>query len=102
VAVEFEWDKEKAAGNLEKHGISFDGAKTVFSDPLARVVDDEWHAEDEAREIITGYSSKNRILVTIFIEREQDKVRIISARKAVPLERKKYEENAKRLRKANR
>ncbi|MGD1904440.1 MAG: BrnT family toxin [Leptolyngbyaceae cyanobacterium] len=41
VAMEYQWDSSKAARNLSEHGISFDEAKTVFSNPLALIFDDE-------------------------------------------------------------
>lgn len=93
---QFEWDRAKASSNLKKHGIGFDEAITVFNDPWAFVIEDEWHSEDEPRELITGYSSKNRILVTVFIEREFEVVRIVSARKATAAERRNYAQNAKK------
>lgn len=46
--MHFEWDKEKAASNLKKHGVSFAEAETVFGDSLARIFDDE-HSFDERR-----------------------------------------------------
>lgn len=93
--MRFVWDPNKATVNAKKHGVSFEEAKTVFYDPHAFVVPDEWHSDTELCEIITGFSSKQRILVTVFVEREIDVVRIISARKATALERGKYEENAR-------
>lgn len=52
--MEFEWDKAKAVANFKKHGVSFDEASTVFSDPLARIFDDTEHSAGERREIIAG------------------------------------------------
>ena len=49
--MRFEWDPEKAASNIRKHGISFDEAVTVFKDPLAFIFDDITHSEYEHREI---------------------------------------------------
>ena len=57
---EFEWDDHKAILNVKKHGVSFEEVKTVFSDPLARIFDDEWHSSDEKREIIIGHSINHR------------------------------------------
>lgn len=45
MALRFEWSPEKAEANLSKHGVSFDEAKTVFGDPLGRIVDDLRHSE---------------------------------------------------------
>ena len=87
----FEWDEEKAQANLRKHGVSFEEAQTVFTDPLAMTIPDPDHSIDEARFIIIGESDKKRILVVAHTERKK-KIRLISARKATRAERKKYEE----------
>ncbi|MBL8050561.1 MAG: BrnT family toxin, partial [Anaerolineales bacterium] len=47
--MKFSWDPRKADSNLRKHGIAFDEAITVFSDPLAYIFDDTEHSEDEHR-----------------------------------------------------
>ena len=88
----FEWDKNKASSNIRKHGVSFDEARTVFNDPLARIFDDEEHSSIERREIIIGHSIVNRLLVVCFTERKEA-IRIFSARLATLRERKDYEEN---------
>jgi uncharacterized DUF497 family protein len=92
--MEFEWDRLKAAGNVRKHKVTFDEASTVFDDPLARIFDDPEHSADERREIIVGHSILGRILLVCFTEREEDVVRIFSARSASRKERQDYEENA--------
>lgn len=94
MSLRFEWDKEKAASNLQKHGVSFDEASTVFRDPLARIFDDQDHSNDEGREIAIGHSMNGKLLVVAFIERFGPTVCIISARSATKLERADYEENA--------
>lgn len=92
--MKFEWDDEKAQANLEKHGVTFGEATEVFYDPNALIAEDEKHSEEEHRFIIIGYSS-NRLLFVVFAERHQDVIRIISARKPTPKERKSYEEREK-------
>ena len=92
--MRFEWDPEKAASNIRKHGISFDEAVTVFKDPLAFIFDDTTHSEYEHREIIIGASTLRRIILVCFVERFESIVRIISARPATRQEIKDYEENA--------
>ncbi|MFM6013895.1 MAG: BrnT family toxin [Dolichospermum sp.] len=89
--MEFEWDTKKAESNLSKHGISFTEAQTVFDDPLYVDFYDPDHSETEHRYIIIGESSKNRILLVAYTERE-DKIRIISARKVTKQELKAYQE----------
>ena len=71
-----EWDQSKAAVNLEKHGVSFKEAKTVFDNPLAVIFDDEVNSIDERREIIVGHSQQNRLLLIAFTERSSN-IRII-------------------------
>ena len=92
--MRFEWDPEKAASNIRKHGISFDEAVTVFKDPLAFIFDDITHSEQEHREIIIGVSTLRRMILVCFVERLEDIVRIISARPATRQEINDYEENA--------
>ena len=87
----FEWDDNKAEENLKKHYVSFDEAKTVFNDPLARISDDSEHSYLEERFHIIGQSINNRIIIVAFTERN-DKIRIISARKAESWEKRKYEQ----------
>jgi len=87
---EFEWNPIKAASNLQKHGVSFAEAATVFFDPLSITVPDPKHSVDEQRFVITGLSYQHRHLVVVHSDRG-DRIRIISARLATPSERKKYE-----------
>jgi uncharacterized DUF497 family protein len=94
MSLAFEWDPKKAEANRATHGIDFAEALTVFRDPLARIFDDEEHSQPEPREIIIGHSAKQRLILVSFMVRET-RVRIISARRATPLERKDYEENVR-------
>ena len=89
--MQFEWNPEKAELNLKKHEVDFSEAETVFGDPLAKIFDDEEHTFDEKREIIVGHSIQNRLLIVSFTERENDTVRIVSARITTPKERRDYE-----------
>jgi uncharacterized protein len=54
----FEWDPAKAASNLEKHGVSFEEAQTIFFDTLSLTVPDSSHSLEENRFIITGQSPR--------------------------------------------
>lgn len=87
----FEWDKNKAARNLSKHGVSFEEAETVFDDPLLIDFYDPDHSEDEARYLIVGVSNRRRLLVVSYTERG-DSIRLISAREVTRSEREAYEE----------
>ncbi len=44
MSIRFEWDPQKARSNHQKHNVSFEEASTVFSNPLARIFDDELHS----------------------------------------------------------
>lgn len=91
--MQFEWDAEKAKNNLKKHDVSFEEASTVFGDLSAKIFYDDEHSDNEIREFIIGYSKMNRLLVVYFTERENRKLRIISARKPTNIEREDYEGN---------
>ena len=91
MALRFEWNPEKAAGNLAKHGVSFEEAATVFGDPLGRIVDDPRHSGGEPRHVLLGQSERQRLLAVMFAERAEG-IRLISARKATRRERREYEE----------
>jgi uncharacterized protein len=90
---EFEWDTTKAAANRQKHGVTFDEAISVFSDRLAMLQPDPDHSEDERRYLVLGMSERRRLLVVSFAERPP-RTRLISARRATPRERSKYEQEA--------
>ena len=91
----FRWDQIKATSNRRKHGVSFELATTVFSDPLAKTIRDEEHSETEERSVTLG-QAKNGILVVVIhtyhqIGTNSAEVRIISARRATKRERRQYE-----------
>jgi uncharacterized protein len=87
----FDWDGNKAERNISKHGVSFEEAKTVFDDPLYVDFYDPDHSEDEERYLIVGQSSRGRLLIVSYTERE-DSIRLISAREVTRTEREAYEE----------
>ena len=87
--MSYEWDPKKAASNLRKHDIDFADAVTVFEDELALTIDDD--DPDEKRFVTIGMDALARILVVVYTWRA-DNIRIISARKAGPEERRHYEE----------
>jgi uncharacterized DUF497 family protein len=86
--VDFEWDPDKAASNLSKHGVRFAEATTVFEDEAALTMSDD--DPDEERFVALGIGSMGRILVVVYANRG-DRIRIISARKATRQERSQYE-----------
>ena len=92
--MQFEWDPAKAARNFAKHGVSFDEASTVFGDLLAGTILDPRHSGEEPRFITVGRSTGQRLIIVAHAERE-DRIRIISARRATRRERRNYESETK-------
>jgi hypothetical protein len=88
--MEFKWDPQKASINLDKHGVDFADAATVLFDEMALTLMDE--SADEQRFITMGADAMGRLLIVVYALRGEDKVRLISARKATRHERLKYEE----------
>jgi len=87
-----EWDDVKARTNLNKHGVTFHEAATVFGDPLALTYPDPDHSLGEQRYLTFGLSLTGRLLVVAHAERPGG-VRVISARLATRKERRIYEES---------
>ena len=90
MSLSVEWDPEKEARNLSKHGVGFDEAATVLTDPLSITLPDPDHSDIEERLLLLGRSARDRPLIVALTERG-DTVRIISARLMTPRERKTYE-----------
>lgn len=90
-ALRFEWDERKATANANKHGVSFEEARSVFFDERAQLIDDPDHSEVEERFVLLGLSSSLRLLLVCHCYRTAENViRIISARKATARESKSY------------
>lgn len=87
--MEYQWDREKARGNLKKHGIDFADAVGVFEDPLALTIDDP-DSPAEPRWLTLGTDFCGRLLVVVYTYRGQA-IRLISTRKATKKERDCYE-----------
>ena len=85
--LEFEWDEEKYAVNLRKHGIKFEDAAEVFFDDLSQYGDAS--VVEESRLYIIGFTFEFNVLYTVFVERGE-RYRIISARRATFEEEKYY------------
>lgn len=86
----FAWDEHKAIRNIERHGVAFEEAATVFDDEKAVLFDDPDHSETEERFLLLGVSDKLRLLIVCHCCRNGDVVRIISARKATRSEAAQY------------
>ncbi|MDX1748032.1 MAG: BrnT family toxin [Halobacteriales archaeon] len=85
---EFEWDRRKAVANMGRHGVAFPDAVEVFFDERALTIPDEHPVED--RFVTVGADALGRTLVVVYCRREE-RIRIISARRATTHERRQYE-----------
>ena len=85
---EFEWDAVKAAKNLVKHGVSFEAARCVFDDVFAFERCDFDSAPGEIRYVITGMV--NDVILTVVYTARDERIRIISARRATKHEQEEY------------
>ena len=86
----FQWDDDKAAENVRKHGIDFADAVGVLYDEYGLTLIEEH--DDEQRHVTIGLDALGRVLVVVYCWRDDD-VRLISARPATSAERKQYEGN---------
>ena len=87
----FDWEENKNRINLEKHGITFEEASTVFFDDRAILFDDPEHSIDEDRFLLLGMSETAKVCIVCHCYRESDTViRIISARQATRKEEQRY------------
>jgi len=88
--MKFEWDENKNIKNIKKHQVSFDEAKTVFYDSNALYEYDAEHSTKEERFKIIGASYKERLLIVCHCVKENDIIRIFSAREADAEEKEMY------------
>ncbi len=84
------WDTRKAARNIRNHGIEFSHAATVLDDPMAVTIEDTRHGEQ--RFVTIGADILGRVLVVVYAYSGEEEIRLISARKATPKERRIYEQ----------
>ena len=89
-SINFVWNDKKARINTANHdGVTFQQATQAFFDPFLVVVDAS--RNDEEREAVIGLDKRWNLLYVVYVERENDVIRIISARKATRKEREYYE-----------
>ncbi len=88
--IEFEWDESKSRSNKRKHKVSFEEAQSAFLDENAIRYFDPDHSKDEDRFLMLGMSLTLRVLVVSHCYKENDIIRIISARKADKKEQESY------------
>lgn len=87
--MSFEWREEKNQTNIRDHGIRFEDAQKIFDGPVLTEIDDR-EDYDEIREISLGLFNGIVVLTVVHTDRD-GKTRLISARKATPKERRRYE-----------
>jgi uncharacterized DUF497 family protein len=96
MAIRFEWDPKKAASNLAKHGVSFETAQEAFKDPQGFVEIDDRQDYGEERLVRTAMVGVRYLHITYTEPADphtgDEVIRIISARKATPHERRTYHE----------
>jgi hypothetical protein len=90
--LEFEWDENKGDRNFQKHGVRFEEAETIFSDPNALTLSDTAHSLNEERYIEIGISSRGRLLLVVYTERNS-RIRIISSRLCTVKEVRLYDKS---------
>lgn len=96
--IPFEWDTWKDQRTQSKHGISFREAAEIFANDDTLLVPDEEHSDsDEERWNAIGYSSKQRVLIVCHCYKDNERIRIITARKAEPNEIAEYETERRKL-----
>lgn len=88
--MDYEWDKQKESLNIKKHGVDFSDAVVALEDELALTIEDKDHYEQRFKTL--GMGSYLNILFVVHAERDEDHIRIISARKADRTETKQYYE----------
>jgi uncharacterized protein len=85
----FEWDEKKRRQNIRKHGLDFRDAWEIFTSPMLIALDDR---EDYSENRWIGLGMlQSRVVVVLFVERQNDTIRIVSLRKALSYERTEYE-----------
>jgi uncharacterized DUF497 family protein len=89
--IRFEWDPKKADRNARKHGVTFEEAATCFDDPNGCYLRNEAPSYED-RLILIAFSSRRRLLFVVHAEVGRDAIRIVSARKASPAQRRIYDE----------
>lgn len=88
--MDFEWDPAKASSNIDKHGVTFEEAVSVFGDVFASTINNVLNSATEERFITLGLSHRRRLIVIVHTDRGES-VRLISARLASPTERRQYD-----------
>ena len=86
--MRFEWDEKKNEENIRKHGIDFEDGHEMFELPMLTNIDRR-HTYGEDRYIGIGFL-RQRVVVIVFAQPDDDRIRIISLRKALRHEREQF------------
>ncbi len=90
--VRYEWDPEKNKRNLRKHGVRFSDAVPALEDERAITIVDNESDPFEERFVTLGLDASGRLLVVAYTYRDNETIRLISARKAEPHECEEYQQ----------
>lgn len=91
--MQFEWDPEKNRENIRKHGLDFADAWQIFDSPIPMLTEEDTKEDyGEDRYLGIGFLKNFVVVVVIYTEQAEDTIRIISLRKALKHERKRFEE----------
>jgi conserved hypothetical protein len=93
IGMNVTWDEAKNLSNQKKHGVSFEEAETVFYDDDSVLFDDPDHSVGEERFLIIGVTDTEKLCIVSHCYRDEDVIRIISARKATKHEKQIYWDN---------
>ena len=94
VGLKVVWDDAKNDANKRKHGVSFEQASRIFASGVDSLeIFDEQHSEDEDRFLVIGPIHLGLVVVA-YTEREDETVRIISARRATRREAEWYRKHS--------
>ena len=93
IGMNITWDEAKNLSNQKKHGVSFEEAETVFYDDDSVLFDDPDHSVGEERFLIIGVTDTEKLCIVSHCYRDEDVIRIISARKATKHEKQIYWDN---------
>ena len=93
IGMNVTWDEAKNLSNQKKHGVSFEEAETVFYDDDSVLFDDPDHSVGEERFLIIGVTDTENLCIVSHCYRDEDVIRIISARKATKHEKQIYWDN---------
>jgi len=92
--MRFEWDEDKNRRNVAKHRVSFQTAISIFDDPHALSIQDRFVDGEERWQTLGMIADIVLIVAHTWTDEEGDEVvRLISARKAIPSERREYAKN---------